>query len=319
VTAVPSDPDAIGEPRPVRVAVHALCKSYGPLHAVSDVSFEITAGEVFGLLGPNGAGKTTTVESIAGLINPDAGTISICGLDPRRQSREVKQRIGVALQSTGLQEGITPREAIDSYAAFYRRTVEPASLLQRFGLEAKAEARVGALSGGQRQRLALALAFVNDPEVVILDEPTVGLDPQIRRELHEHIRKMKGEGRSVLLTTHDMDEASQLCDRIAVMSAGRIVAMGAPADLVVRSRLVMRVRVRTASPPMASWFSKGDLIQDLVCEADGLAFTTPDLNAALPILAGVLGDNHVDVIGLQADRGTLEDVILELIGPAKDV
>jgi ABC-2 type transport system ATP-binding protein len=318
VTEAPAEPEAIIGPRPARVAVQALCKSYGPLRAVADVSFEIMAGEVFGLLGPNGAGKTTTVESIVGLLKPDAGAISICGLDPRGQSREVKQRIGVALQSTGLQDGITPREAIGSHAAFYRRTVQAAPLLQRFGLEAKADARVGTLSGGQRQRLALALAFVNDPEVVILDEPTVGLDPQIRRELHEQIRKMKREGRSVLLTTHDMDEASQLCDRIAVLNAGRIVALGAPADLVVRSCRVMKVRVRTGSPPMASWFSPGGMIQDLVCDVDGLAFTTRDLNAALPILAGVLGDHSVDVISLQADRGTLEDVILELIGPARD-
>jgi ABC-2 type transport system ATP-binding protein len=218
-----------------KVAVRNLSKAYGATRAVDGVSFAIAAGEVFGLLGPNGAGKTTTVESLLGLIAPDAGEIEVCGLDARRRPAAAKARIGAALQSTGLQDKITPREALSLFAALYGVRADVAGLIERFGLGAKADAAFETLSGGQRQRVALALAFVNDPQVVVLDEPTASLDPQMRRELQQHIRAMRGDGKAVLLTTHDMDEAQALCDRIGVMSAGRIVAEGTPAELVARS------------------------------------------------------------------------------------
>jgi ABC-2 type transport system ATP-binding protein len=218
-----------------QLSVRNLSKAYGRTQATSQVSFGVAAGEVFGLLGPNGAGKTTTVEAILGLVEPDTGEIEVCGIDARRHPAAAKARIGAALQSTGLQDKITPREALALFASLYGRPADVAGLLTRFGLDEKADAAFDSLSGGQRQRVALALAFVNTPDVVILDEPTASLDPQMRRELHSHIRAMRDEGRAVLLTTHDMDEAEQLCDRIGVLSAGRIVAEGVPRDLVARS------------------------------------------------------------------------------------
>ena len=223
---------------PVKVAVRNLSKAYGSVQAVAGVSFEIAAGEILGLLGPNGAGKTTTVESLVGLIQPDGGEIEICGVDVRRQPAQVREVIGVSLQSTGLQDKITPREALDLFGGFHRAPLATGLLLERFGLTDKAGADYDTLSGGQRQRLALALAFVNDPQALFLDEPAAGLDPQMRRELHNHIRQFRADGRAVLLTTHDMDEAERLCDRIAVIDAGRIVAQGAPSELIARSRAV---------------------------------------------------------------------------------
>ncbi len=216
----------------VRVAVQGLTKAYGDLKAVADVSFTIASGEVLGLLGPNGAGKTTTIEASAGLLGADAGVVKICGFDMHSQASAAKECLGVALQSTGFQDGITPVEAIRAFGAFYRRSIGATELLERFDLSAKATTRVARLSGGERQRLALALAFVNDPAVVFLDEPTAALDPLMRHEFHAYIRRMKQEGRAVLLATHDMEEASELCDRLIVLSAGQVVAAGTPRNLV---------------------------------------------------------------------------------------
>src|SRR5690554_1727321 len=181
---------------PVITAAH-LHKRYGSTVAVEDVSFSVAAGEIFGLLGPNGAGKTTTVECIIGLRDPDAGTIEICGIDAAREPRAVKQKIGVALQSTALHDRITPREALGLFGSMYDESTPPDELLDRFSLAGKADAPVDSLSGGQRQRLALALAFVNRPEVIFLDEPTAGLDPLSRRGLHDEIRRMRSERQAV--------------------------------------------------------------------------------------------------------------------------
>jgi ABC-2 type transport system ATP-binding protein len=219
---------------PAPVIVRDLTKRFGAVEAVRGVSFTIERGEIFGLLGPNGAGKTTTVECLVGLREPDGGELNVCGLDVRREPRAVKEKIGVALQTTSLQDKITPREALRLFGALYPERIEPAALLERFGLTAKGDVAVDTLSGGQRQRLALALAFVNRPAVVVLDEPTSGLDPQARRELHAHIAQLKRDGCTVLLTTHYLDEAERLCDRVAIIHQGRIVATGAPRDLVAQ-------------------------------------------------------------------------------------
>ena len=190
-----------------KVVVRDLWKRYGTTEAVRGVSFAIRAGEIFGLLGPNGAGKTSTLECLLGLRDVDAGDVEVGGLDARKFPREVKQKIGVALQSTSLQDKITPREALRLFGSFYPRRIAPEKLLERFALTEKADAPFDSLSGGQRQRLALALAFVNEPELVILDEPTTGLDPQARRELHDEILRMKRDGYTVLITTHYLEEA----------------------------------------------------------------------------------------------------------------
>jgi len=217
------------------IAVQGLSRRYGGVQAVSDINFEIAAGEIFGLLGPNGAGKTTTLECILGLTRPDNGRVEICGIDTSQAPRRARERVGAVLQATGLQDKITPREALDLFAAFYPAPMTGGVLLDRFGLAEKADAAFETLSGGQKQRLALALAFVGNPQVLLLDEPTTGLDPQIRREVQNHIRALKADSRAVLLSTHDMDEAAQLCDRVAVIAHGRIVATGAPRDLIADS------------------------------------------------------------------------------------
>lgn len=215
------------------IAVQGLTRCYGAVTAVNGISFDIGAGEIFGLLGPNGAGKTTTLECILGLGRPDAGGIAVCG---QKLGAETRAKIGAVLQATGLQDKITPREALDLFRSFYPKPAARDALIQRFGLREKQDAAYDTLSGGQKQRLALALAFVGDPPVFVLDEPTAGLDPQMRREVQDHILAMKKAGRAVLLATHDMDEAERLCDRLAVIADGRIVATGTPKDLIAGSQ-----------------------------------------------------------------------------------
>ena len=217
------------------IVVQGLTRRYGAVTAVDGISFDVGAGEIFGLLGPNGAGKTTTLECILGLGRPDAGRITVGGADVRTDPRAAQAEIGAVLQATGLQEKITPREALDLFRSFYPQPVATGALIDRFGLREKQDAAYETLSGGQKQRLALALAFVGDPSVFVLDEPTSGLDPMMRREVQDHIRAMKETGRAVLLATHDMDEAERLCDRLAVIASGRIVATGAPKDLIAGS------------------------------------------------------------------------------------
>jgi ABC-2 type transport system ATP-binding protein len=219
------------------LAVTELARRYGALEAVGGVSFEVAAGEILGLLGPNGAGKTTTLECILGLTTPDEGRIEICGMDVRADARAARAKTGAVLQATGLQDKITPREALDLFAAFHAAPLKTDFLLTRFGLAEKADAAFETLSGGQKQRLALALAFVGDPQVLLLDEPTTGLDPQMRRDVQDHIRVLKDNGRAVLLATHDMEEAVRLCDRVAVIAGGKIVALAPPRELTAGGSL----------------------------------------------------------------------------------
>ncbi|MDB5734318.1 MAG: transporter related [Alphaproteobacteria bacterium] len=214
--------------------VAGLAKRFGAVTAVDAVSFQVGAGEVLGLLGANGAGKTTTVDCILGLLTPDAGSVTIDGLAPR----DARAKFGAVLQATGLPAKITPREALNAFSHLsFPRKRESNFLLERFGLTEKADAPYDTLSGGQQQRLALALAFIGDPQLLVLDEPTAGLDIQARRSLHDDIRVARAEGRAVLLTTHDMAEAQALCDRIAVIAKGRIVAIGTPDALAAGGAL----------------------------------------------------------------------------------
>jgi ABC-2 type transport system ATP-binding protein len=297
---------------PAKVIVRDLQKRYDGVEAVRGVSFAIEEGEIFGLLGPNGAGKTTTVECLVGLREPDAGELEVCGLDARRRPADVKQKIGVALQSTSLQDKITPREALRLFGAFYRQRAAPAELLERFALTEKADAAVDTLSGGQRQRLALALAFVNRPELVFLDEPTTGLDPQARRELHGAIAQMKRDGYTVLFTTHYLDEAEALCDRVAIIDRGQIVATGAPPDLIAQSHARQSVTVSTSGPLEKAALAALPGVSDLVCEETEARFQTDNATATLSGLTALIARARVDLLTLQVKKASLEDVFLRL-------
>jgi ABC-2 type transport system ATP-binding protein len=295
-----------------KVTVRDLHKRYDGVEAARGVSFTIDEGEIFGLIGPNGAGKTTTVECTIGLREPDAGSIEICGIDARRRPRDVKQKIGAALQTTALQDKITPREALALFGSFYSNRAEPGPLLDRFALTEKADAAFDTLSGGQRQRLALALAFVNKPELVFLDEPTAGLDPHSRRELHGEIARMKKDGHTVLLTTHYIDEAQELCDRIAVIHQGRIVATGAPRDLIGRSDRLPMVTLVTAQPIDAAVWTGITAIEGLAYESTHAQFRTSDVNAVVAEILTRLRARGNAVTELHVQKATLEDVFLEL-------
>lgn len=297
---------------PVKVAIRDLRKRYGAIEAVRGVSFEVHDGEIFGLLGPNGAGKTTTVECLLGLREPDAGTIEVCGIDARRRPTEAKRRMGAALQATALQDTITPREALRLFAALYGTRTDPDRLLERFALTEKADAAFDTLSGGQRQRLALALAFINDPEVVVLDEPTSGLDPQSRRDLHREIERMRDEGRTVLLTTHSMDEAERLCDRVAIIDRGRIIAIGSPRELIASSRAMASVSLATTQPLQSEWLASLPGAQQVVCDGATARFSTTDVGRTLAALLEVLEARGVELTELHVQKATLEDVFLEL-------
>ncbi len=298
-----------------KVVVRDLGKRYGDVQAARGVSFDIDDGEIFGLIGPNGAGKTTTLECIVGLRTPDAGSIEICGIDARQYPREVKQRIGAALQTTALQSDITPREALRLFGSFYRVRTKPEALLARFALTEKADSAFDTLSGGQRQRLALALAFVNAPELVFLDEPTAGLDAQTRRDLRRQVAGMKEQGHTVLLTTHDLGEAQEICDRIAIMNHGRIVATGSPRELIARSEALAAVTLWTSAPVEAVALAACPGVQDLACEGNSARFRTPDAGLTLAALTQSLRDQGIDVIELHVQKATLEDVFLELTSP----
>ena len=299
------------------VVVRDLHKSYDGVQAVRGVSFEIQPGEIFGLLGPNGAGKTTTVECIVGLREPDAGVLEVCGLDARREPAEVKQRIGVALQSTSLQDKITPREALRLFGSFYRDRIAPEPLLERFALVEKADARVETLSCGQRQRLALALAFVNRPQLVFLDEPTTGLDPHARRELHASIARMKQDGFTVLFTTHYLDEAEVLCDRVAIIDRGQIVASGTPRELIARSQGGQTVTLVTSSAIAHARLVALPGVREVAhpggeLHAGEVRLQTTDATSTLGGLAQLLEELRVDVVELHVRKASLEDVFLQL-------
>ena len=299
-----------------KLSVRDLRKTYGRVEAVRGVSFEVQDREILGLLGPNGAGKTTTLECLIGLREPDAGEIEVCGLDARRRPRDVKQKIGAALQTTALQDKIMPREALTLFGSFYAQRAAPEELLERFSLVEKADATFDTLSEGQRQRLALALAFVNRPEIVFLDEPTAGLDPQARRDLHNEIARTRQDGHTVLLTTHYIDEADHLCDRVAIIDHGRIVALGSPHDLMARSKASQSVSLVTAQPIDGLKIEGVPGVVDVVVEGARARFKTTDINRTMPDLLKLLESRRLELTELHVRKASLEDVFIDLTGSA---
>jgi ABC-2 type transport system ATP-binding protein len=297
-----------------QLIVRDLKKRYGHIEAVRGVSFDIAEGEILGLLGPNGAGKTSALECVIGLRRPDAGSIQICGLDALSQPDRVKQLLGAQLQATALQDKITPREAINLFRSFYEKPATTTDLIDRFSLTEKADAPFDSLSGGQRQRLALALAFVNQPRVLFLDEPTTGLDPQSRRELHESIRRMRTEGKTVLLTTHYIEEAHELCDRIAIIDAGRIVATDTPDHLIANSKALPVMTLQTSRPLEADTLRKLPGVTEIQWHGTTGNLRTNAIGPTLIELVKLLEAQRTEIVDLQLRKPTLEDVFLELTG-----
>jgi ABC-2 type transport system ATP-binding protein len=296
------------------IQVENLYKSYGSVEALRGVSFAVAQGEVFGLLGPNGAGKTTTVEILEGMRTPDSGTARVCGLDPEKSGEQFKQRIGAVLQSTSLPDKLRVHEALELFANFYKRRADTEQLIKRFQLEEKRGAYYSTLSGGQKQRLALAMALVNDPEVVFLDEPTAGLDPQVRREIYDIIEGLKREKKTVLLTTHYIEEAERLCDRVAIVDQGKVIAMGTPRELKHSSAGTTRIEVRLARPMADGMLGRLDGVSDWR-DFDGtyvLHSTRPP--QTIVALVKQLEAESNELQSLEMFSPTLEDVFIELTG-----
>ncbi len=295
------------------IVLEQLRKTYGETQALKGVDLSIASGGVVGILGPNGAGKTTMVEILEGLRQPTSGKVSVLGLDPQRQSGELKRRLGVQLQSTAMPMDLTARELLQMYAAFYSRTSPVADVLHRVGLEAKATTLTRHLSGGQKQRLALGIALIHDPELLILDEPTSGLDPAARRALHEVVRAYNAAGNSVILTTHYIEEAEALCDRVIVMREGVVVADGTPFELVGRAEGLSTLWIECSGPFDPQRLEAAGTTHHGL-EGTHHRFTTRDPAAVIVALGEVLRSQHVTLTDLRMKRPTLEDVYLELVG-----
>jgi ABC-2 type transport system ATP-binding protein len=301
----------VGEPI---IQVEDLHKSYGAVEAVRGVSFAVEEGEVFGLLGPNGAGKTTTVEILEGLRTRDRGIARVCGLDPESSGERFKERIGAVLQSTSLPDKLRVKEAVELFAEFYRRRADTEALLRRFQLDEKRDSFYSQLSGGQQHRLALAIALVNDPQVVFLDEPTAGLDPQVRREIYDIIEQLKREKKTVLLTTHYIEEAERLCDRVAIVDHGRVIALGTPRELKQRSAGTTRIEIRLARPLVNGRMAQLEGVADCR-EFDG-AYVLHSVRPPQTIVALVkqLEAENNELQSLEMFSPSLEDVFIELTG-----
>ena len=294
--------------------VENLVKRYGDLEAVRGVSFSVEEGEVFGLLGPNGAGKTSTIEVLEGLRVADGGRVSVCGFDPVRNPTELKREIGAALQFTSLPDKLKVAEALRLFSSFYNRGRQPEELLKRFGLEEKRNAFYSQLSGGQKQRLALAMALVNDPKVLFLDEPTAGLDPQVRREIYDIVEELKHEKKTIVLTTHYIEEAERLCDRVAIVDHGKVIAQGTPRELKQTSPNTSRVEVRLAKPASNGTLKTLDGVVD--ARELGGAYVLHCQRTAPAIVALVkhLEAEGNELVSLEIATPSLEDVFIELTG-----
>jgi ABC-2 type transport system ATP-binding protein len=301
---------------PSPLLLRGLRKAYGDVVAVAGLDLEVRAGECFGLLGPNGAGKTTTIEICEGLTAPDAGEVEVLGRRWGRHDRELRELLGISLQETQFSEKLTVAETVRLFRSFYRRGPDPAHVIDLVQLGEKARARVGQLSGGQRQRLALACALVGDPELLFLDEPTTGLDPQSRRQLWELIERFRAGGRSILLTTHYMVEAERLCDRVAIVDHGRVIAQGTPRELVASlgAEHVLEFALadgeRLDAGALAGVAGIGP-----PSRRDGTwRLQVAELHHAMPALLGELRRQGAQLAELRTHSATLEDVFVALTG-----
>jgi ABC-2 type transport system ATP-binding protein len=294
------------------ISVEHLHKRYGDVVAAEDVSFAVEEGEIFGILGPNGAGKTTTVECVAGLRAPDGGRVEVAGLDPGRDHPDLRRILGVQLQAAELPDKLTVGEALALYASFYPDPADPAELLDALGLTAKVRTRFAKLSGGQRQRLSMALALIGRPRIAILDELTTGLDPAARRETWALVREIRDRGVTILLVTHFMEEAERLCDRVAMIDRGRVVALDTPAALAAAAQGGQRLRFRPSRPLEDDVLLELPEVHGVARDGDDVVVTGGD--EVLLALAGALAREGVVPERLRVDRASLEDAFMNLTG-----
>jgi ABC-2 type transport system ATP-binding protein len=296
---------------PPIISVQNLRRTYGKLVAVDDISFEVAEGEIFGLLGPNGAGKTTTVECLQALRNYDSGNIQVLGLDPRREARALRRRIGSQLQESALPDRVKVWEALDLFASVAPDALDWRTLLQQWGLAEKRKASFGSLSGGQKQRLFIALALVNNPSVVFLDEMTTGLDPAARRVAWELIREIRDRGTTVVLVTHFMDEAENLCDRLAIVNHGKIIASDSPRGLITRHTSEVRVIFTTVNTSLP-WLEQVPGAKKVTVK--GQRVEVEGSGPLLALTAAALVEHGIVPADLRVEQPTLEDVFLKLTG-----
>ena len=294
------------------IEVTKLHKAYGEKVAVDDVSLTVEQGEIFGILGPNGAGKTTTVECVAGLRHPDRGEIRVLGLDPRHDREELRNRLGCQLQESELPDQLRVAEALELYSSFYRKPADWRSLLADLGLSEKRDTPFKKLSGGQKQRLSIALALVGNPEIAVLDELTTGLDPQARRDTWDLIEAIRARGVTILLVTHFMEEAERLCDRIAVIDSGRVVAIDTPAGLVARVNDEQRIKFRPSVAVSDELFT--DLPEVTGVTRSGSQLVITGTGNVLAAVTTVLARNQIVALELRVDQASLDDAFVELTG-----
>ncbi len=298
------------------LAIGGLRKSFGEVTAVDGLDLEVARGECFGLLGPNGAGKTTTIEICEGLTVPDAGSVSLLGLDWRSDAAPLRQRIGIQLQETQFPEKLTVEETLRMFRSFYDHGLTVEESIATAQLEEKRKSRVGGLSGGQKQRLAMACALVGDPELLFLDEPTTGLDPQARRNLWELVDKLKGAGRTIILTTHYMDEAERLCNRVAVMDHGKIIALGTPKELIasIGGEQIVEFAVANEIPIDAAALTRISGVESHCIQAGVHQLFVTELHTTVPPIFAALEVQGAHLTEFRTHSATLEDVFVSLTG-----
>jgi ABC-2 type transport system ATP-binding protein len=296
------------------VDVKGLKKRYGSFTAVNGVSFQVKKGEILGLLGPNGAGKTTTIEMLVGLRKPDEGTATLAGFDVIKEVNKVKEVIGVQLQSTSLFELLKIEEILRLYGSFYPTHVDINGLIEDMLLTEKRNDRIKGLSGGQKQRLAIALALIHDPDIVFLDEPTTGLDPQARRTLWDIVLRLKERGKTIILSTHYMDEAHVLCDRIGIMDQGELIALDTPTNLVKKLKSTSSVEFHLSNPPEQDWFLKMDAVDEVSIKDNFVQLYTDDVQVTLTSLIHASAEHQFKIEDLQTRSATLEDVFIHMTG-----
>lgn len=301
----------------VAIQCRGLRKTYdGKVEAVRGLDLEIQTGECFGLLGPNGAGKTTTIEILEGLLEPTSGEVEILGRRWQTHTRELREWLGISLQETRLSEKLTVRETLQLFASFYRHPVAVDSVLEELSLQEKADALVGKLSGGQKQRLAVATALVANPKILFLDEPTTGLDPQSRRQLWEIIRRFQNRNGTVLLTTHYMDEAERLCDRLAIIDHGQIIAAGSPSELIERltGHHVVEFAISNQAAGDGQVWASLPGVQSVRAEEGIYSLRVNEPHETIPALLAEVQKEHAQLVHLTTRQASLEDVFVQLTG-----